>query len=59
MRRGGGFRYIAYWSSMHRQIEPQKVDLKDIKEVDKASRKPPVLPVYIKHHFISTNSLGS
>lgn len=35
------------WSSMHRQIKPPKVDLQDIKERDKASRKPSVLAIYI------------
>lgn len=59
MRRGGGFRHPAYLSTMHRQIKPQKFDLKDIKEGDKDSRKPPVLTIYILHHFISTSSLVS
>lgn len=47
MRRGGGFGYIAYQNAGHRQIKPPNIDLIDIKEGDKASRKPPVLPIYI------------
>lgn len=47
MRRGGGFWCIVYLSSMHRQIKPQKVDWKDIKEGNEAFRRPPVLTIYI------------
>lgn len=34
-------------NSKQRQMKPQKLDLKDIKEGDQASRKPPVLTMYI------------
>ena len=47
MRRGCGFGYIAYQNAGHRQIKPPNIDLIDIKEGDKTSRKPPVIPIYI------------